>query len=134
MDPRVSNRRLFLAAVVDDSAVFRRAVRSYLNKSRPWQVVAEIANGANAPEAIRSSEPDAGLLDLHLPRMDGYEIAKRVLAQPCPPAIVFLTMNNEPAYRGRAQAKGAAGLVVKDQMFRQRVPLLDQIATQRQSA
>lgn len=133
MNTPVYAQHLFRVAVVDDNAVFRRAVHLHLSRRRPWQILAHVSDGAHTVEVIRKNAPDVVLLDVHLPGMDGFEIAKRVLTLPDPPAIVFLTLQDETAYRDRAQAMGAAGLVVKDQMFGQLIPLLDRLAHMRRS-
>ncbi|MEU0137367.1 ATP-binding protein [Streptomyces sp. NPDC006296] len=57
---------------VDDDAAFRSTVRPVL--ARLAQQVSEVGEGARAIDTVRTERPDAVLLDLHMPDVDGYQV------------------------------------------------------------
>lgn len=119
--------------LVEDNAIFRRAVEAHLIRHRRWTIVASIDNGDDALPTIRRTSSDVVLLDISLPGMNGFQIAEAVRALPNPPAIVFLTLHDSNPYREQARELGAAGFVTKDQFVARLMPLLDVIAAQRGS-
>src|SRR5690606_23758788 len=65
--------------VVDDHAGFRRSARLML-EIEGYVVVGEAADGAAALTGVRQLEPDIALVDVHLPDVDGFELAARIAA------------------------------------------------------
>ena len=70
-------RRILL---VDDNEVARYILRDLLNQ--PWLDIREVANGTAALAALSESLPDALILDLLMPDISGFEILRRLRAQP----------------------------------------------------
>ena len=70
-------RRILL---VDDNEVARYILRDLLNQ--PWLDIREVANGTAAIAALSESLPDALILDLLMPDISGFEILRRLRAQP----------------------------------------------------
>jgi two-component system LytT family response regulator len=62
--------------VVDDEPLARGVAREYLAAHPDIEVVAECANGFEAVKAIAELEPDLVLLDIQMPRLDGFEVAE----------------------------------------------------------
>jgi two-component system response regulator AlgR len=81
------------ALVVDDEAPARSRMRALLAGCRApaVEVVAEAGNGEQALKRIASRQPDLVLLDIHMPVLDGLELARRLRGQPDAPAVVFVT-------------------------------------------
>jgi two-component system CheB/CheR fusion protein len=77
--------------------------------------VTTAANGAAGLEKARSFHPDVVLLDIGLPGMDGYEVARRLREQsrPCAPLLVAVTGYGQPEDCRRAAAAGFDRHVVK---------------------
>ncbi|MES2823241.1 MAG: LytTR family DNA-binding domain-containing protein [Pseudomonadota bacterium] len=67
------NRPLQLL-IVDDEPLARQLMREYLQKHTDIQIMDECANGVAAAEAISSLEPDLILLDIHMPKLNGFEV------------------------------------------------------------
>ncbi|HUO91912.1 MAG TPA: LytTR family DNA-binding domain-containing protein [Rhizomicrobium sp.] len=80
--------------VVDDVDLARERVRLYLADEPDIEIVGEAGNGADALRLIAGTAPDILFLDVGLPDMDGFEIARRLEAQPI---IIYLTANEDRA-------------------------------------
>jgi CheY-like chemotaxis protein len=101
--------------IVDDHDGFRRFVRGLLEAA--GFTVAEAATGAEATEAARTVRPGLVLLDIQLPDFDGFEVARRLAADPAGGPVVVLTSTREASdYGGRIAASPAAGFLPKDQL------------------
>lgn len=62
--------------IVDDEELARGVVREYLAGHADVEVVAECANGFEAVKAITELEPDLAILDIQMPKLDGFEVAE----------------------------------------------------------
>jgi DNA-binding response OmpR family regulator len=67
--------------IAEDYEVSRKMLRIMVEKYTPWKVV-EAVDGVDALEKIKESKPDAVLLDIMMPRMDGYEVLQHLRAEP----------------------------------------------------
>ena len=76
--------------VVNDSATARAALRLALERSPGIELVAAIADGAAAVDAVLRHRPDVVLMDVVMPECDGYE-ATRAIMQRCPTPVVMVT-------------------------------------------
>jgi chemosensory pili system protein ChpA (sensor histidine kinase/response regulator) len=101
--------------VVDDSITVRRVV-SNLIRSAGWTPVAA-RDGLEALEIIQRSPdlPDAVLVDIEMPRMDGYELMSTLRAHPSFAGIPLLVLTSRTGekHRQKALSVGAAGYIVK---------------------
>ena len=88
--------RTLSAVIVDDEAPARALLREYLSADPGVQVIAECANGFDAVKAIAENRPDLVLLDIQMPKLDGFEVLE--LIDPGP-AVVFCTAYDEHALR-----------------------------------
>ena len=100
--------------VVDDHDGFRAFARIMLEAA--GFTVAEAATGAAATEAARTVRPRLVLLDIQLPDFDGFEVARRLAAQPDSPVIVLTSTREASDYGGRIAASPVAGFLPKDQL------------------
>ncbi len=102
--------RLF---IVDDAPVVREALRWAFEEINDFVIVGEAADGPAALERVATLAPDVVILDIELPRLNGYEVARRLKALPRPPVIICLTVHSDPAIRRRSLALGVDGFVEK---------------------
>jgi len=112
-DEAPSGRRPFEILVVDDSVSIRQVI-SRLLSDQGWRV--ETArDGIDALEQLRERTPDLILLDIEMPRMNGYELLNAINAQPDYQKIpvVMLTSRTAEKHRERAVELGARGYVTK---------------------
>jgi CheY-like chemotaxis protein len=101
--------------VVDDHPSFR-AVASAVLAADGFVVVGEAGDGGAALELIESLRPDVVLLDVHLPDMDGFEVARRALGGARPPRIVLTSSRDAFEFGPLVAASGARGFVAKDEL------------------
>lgn len=102
--------------LVDDHDEFRAAARDVL-ESAGCVVVGEAADGETALRLARRLHPDAVLLDIQLPDLDGFEIAERLAAGPVPhPVVVLISSRSANSYRRRLARSEAAGFLVKSDL------------------
>jgi len=99
--------------VVDDSLLFRRFVRRILETRQDFQLVGEAADGVEAVGKATQVKPDLILLDIDLPKLDGFQAAKAILNVAPRSKIVFVTAYCSPSLAGTALNLGAKGYVVK---------------------
>jgi len=101
--------------IVDDNDGFRRQIRALL-EADGFDVVGESDDGKSALVAARALRPEIVLLDVGLPDMEGFEVA-RELARAVPLTQVVLTSSREAtAYGPRLNAHRVAGFITKDEL------------------
>jgi AmiR/NasT family two-component response regulator len=97
--------------VAEDEALTRTILRARLEKLG-HQVVGEAENGIQAVEGARANKPDAIIMDIRMPEMDGIEAARQIMAErPC--AILFLTAFSEDSLVEQASDAGALAYLMK---------------------
>jgi DNA-binding NarL/FixJ family response regulator len=100
--------------VVDDHAVVREGLRTFLELQDGIEVVGEAADGEQAVAQATELEPDVILMDLVMPRLDGIE-AMRALRERCSPSrVIVLTSFLDDERLMPALQAGAAGYLLKD--------------------
>jgi len=100
--------------VVDDHALVRGGLCAMLEAKEGIDVVGEAGDGAEAVEQARLRRPDVVLMDIRMPRMDGIEATRRLMAHEAPPRILILTTFDVDEYVYEAMRAGAAGFMLKD--------------------
>lgn len=86
--------------LVDDEAPARRRLRELLDDctvALPLVVVGEAASGREALQLLGTTPADLVLTDIHMPDMDGIELARHLLKLPTPPVLIFTTAYHEHA-------------------------------------
>src|SRR5215218_642650 len=99
--------------VVDDHPLFRRGIRMGLEGERDLLVVAEAADGPTAIHAADQLAPDVVLLDISLPTMSGFDVARAVKRRHPRTAIVILTMHEDDGHLFAAIRCGADAFAAK---------------------
>lgn len=97
--------------IVDDSLFFREVVSRGIMASLPaGSTIEKAGNPFEARDKILSFDPDVMVLDVEMPRMNGIEFLRRLMAQYDLPTIV---LSSRPAYRDVALEAGAYGFMPK---------------------
>jgi DNA-binding NarL/FixJ family response regulator len=99
--------------IADDSPQVRHDLHQFLELTGEMEVVAEAADGQEAVSLAVKLSPDAIVMDLAMPHMDGFEATRQIKAQQPAPRIVILSMYADPENVQQARAVGADEFVVK---------------------
>jgi len=97
--------------VVDDDPIVREVLERYL--AREGFAVTAAADGREALEAFDSVRPDLVLLDLMLPRVDGFEVFRKIRARDHSTAVIMLTARGQETDRIVGLESGADDYVSK---------------------
>ncbi|MCZ7414347.1 MULTISPECIES: response regulator [unclassified Streptomyces] len=109
----VAPQRLLRVVIVDDEALIRSGFAMILGTAPDLDVVATVA-GADAVSTVRRLEPDAVLLDVRMPDVDGLTVLRELKRLPRPPHVAMLTTFDTDEYLGEALHAGAGGFLLKD--------------------
>jgi DNA-binding NarL/FixJ family response regulator len=101
--------------IVDDHPSFRATARALL-LAEGYEVVGEAADGESAVEAAKALRPDLVLLDVQLPDIDGFEVARRLGANGSAPAIVLTSSRDASEFGSLVGESGARGFVPKAEL------------------
>jgi two-component system chemotaxis response regulator CheB len=96
--------------VIDDSLVFRESLRRVLDQDPALEVVGVAADVFQANDLIESLQPDVLTLDIEMPRMDGIDFLRRLMAQ-CPLPVIVVSSVSQRAFD--AIREGAVDFISK---------------------
>ncbi len=102
--------KLFLT---DDHAMFRKAMRVFLEQQPDLSIVGEAGTGEEALEQLDVCSPDLLLLDISLPDISGTVVARRALKRFPDLLVIVLTMHQEEYYAQDMIRLGVKGFVLK---------------------
>jgi len=103
--------------IADDQDLVRAGLRMLIDAEDDLEVVGEAVDGDDAVLAARRLRPDLILMDIRMPRLDGLEATRRVLAdddRDPAPRVVILTTFDRNEYVYDALRAGASGFLLKD--------------------
>jgi DNA-binding NarL/FixJ family response regulator len=100
--------------VADDQQLVREGLVMILSAQSDIEVVGEAADGVDAVTMARQLQPDVVLMDVRMPRLDGIDATRRLLAAvPACHVLVLTTFDVDEAVTGALRA-GASGFLLKD--------------------
>jgi DNA-binding LytR/AlgR family response regulator len=82
--------------IVDDEAPARDRLKNFLSQNDLVELIGEATDGVQAVELIEGTKPDLVLLDIQMPRLDGFGVIKMLEN---PPLVIFITAYDEFAIR-----------------------------------
>lgn len=112
--------------IVDDSNVIRRRIER-CQQIESLQVVGVAANGVEALEVFRRTDPDVVTMDITMPQMDGIECVERLVAIKPGVLILIVSALADKATAVEAMEKGANGFLAKPFSDRQLNEALDEL-------
>jgi DNA-binding NarL/FixJ family response regulator len=101
--------------IVDDHAGFRAQARELL-VAAGFEVVGEAADGESGVRVARDLAPDVLLLDVQLPGISGFEVARLLGAEPDPPVIVLISSRDAADYGRQIGRSGARSFISKAEL------------------
>jgi DNA-binding NarL/FixJ family response regulator len=100
--------------IADDQALVRGGFRMIIDDRDDLEVVAEAQDGEEAVALAADAGPDVILMDVRMPRMDGLEATRRIVASGGDARIIVLTTHDLDEYVTQALRAGASGFLLKD--------------------
>jgi len=100
--------------LVDDHQIVRDGIKSHLERTNKYKVVAEAVDGLDALDMIKEVAPDLIIMDIHMKQMDGITCTKEISRDYPNIKVLALTMHNESQYIKQMLAAGAAGYLLKN--------------------
>jgi DNA-binding NarL/FixJ family response regulator len=108
MNPEIS------IVIADDHPVFRQGLRQIIEIEPGLKVAGEARDGAAALKLIQELKPDVAVLDINMPNMKGFDVAREIRQQGLKVGIIFLTMYDDERMFNEALNVGALGYLLKD--------------------
>ena len=99
--------------LVDDHAMVRSGFAMVLSVEDDVEVVGQAADGLHAIELARATRPDVVLMDVQMPRMDGIEATKVLVAEDLGHVVILTTFDRDD-YLFAALEAGASGFLLKN--------------------
>ena len=101
--------------IVDDNPTIRKAVRVFIELNTGWQVCGEAENGEDAIALVRRENPNALILDLLMPKMNGLDAARKISAISTKTEVVMFTCFAGEHLLREATSLGIRSVVSKDE-------------------
>jgi Response regulator containing a CheY-like receiver domain and an HTH DNA-binding domain len=111
LDP--DGRKVLRVLVADDSRLIVAGIRRALEDEDEIEVVGEAANGAEVLPMVGRTDPDVVLLDIRMPKMDGWMVLEQLRARYPRVKVVMLSVLSDQEHIAMALAHGASGYIVK---------------------
>lgn len=109
-----ADQRVYRLLLVDDQQLMLQALRVFIENEDDFEVVGEASDGVVAVQQSRSLRPDLVVMDLQMPRLDGVEATRQILAEQPEVKIVAVTTFHSEEYVIPALKAGASGYLLKD--------------------
>jgi two-component system, NarL family, invasion response regulator UvrY len=99
--------------IVDDHPIVVSGFKALLEQDTALEVI-EATSAAGAEDAVATGHPDLCVVDINLPGLSGFELARRLLARDPAMLILMFSMNDDPVFVAQAMDIGAKGYVSKN--------------------
>lgn len=100
--------------IADDHPVFRQGLRQVVELEHGIKVVGEAGDGTSALRMIQEFAPEVAVLDINMPQLKGFDVAREIRQQALDVRIIFLTMYDDERMFNEALNVGALGYLLKD--------------------
>jgi signal transduction histidine kinase len=120
--------------IVDDHEAVRSGLRNILSTRKDWEICGEATDGIEAIAQAKALHPDLVLMDVFMPRMDGFT-ATATIRRELPSARVIIVSQNDPALLKQQLSKiDAHGFVPKEQIWQALIPTISQLVNDRSNS
>lgn len=114
--------RIFIA---DDHEVVRKGLISLLQSQPDWEVCGEAGDGREAVEKASELKPDAVILDIGMPSLNGLEATRQILKNDSGARILILTLHDSDSVVREVLNAGARGFLLKSDAARDLVAAVE---------
>ena len=118
--------------IADDHPIFRQGLKQLIEKQPGFRVVAEAEDGETALDLIATHAPAVAVLDLNMPKLDGFAVAQRAQQRELPVRIIILTMQKDELHFNEAINLGIQGYLIKDGAANEVIDCLKTVISGRQ--
>jgi DNA-binding NarL/FixJ family response regulator len=114
--------------IADDHPLFRNGLKQIIQGKRNYNIVGEAEDGEEALAMIIDQLPDIAILDLDMPKLNGLQIVKKLLAKNISTKIIFLTMHNAEELLHEALKLKVKGYVLKENALFEILKAIDKVS------
>lgn len=114
--------------IVDDHFGMRQTLVRVFQEVSEAQVVGEAADGCEAVQRARELKPDVVIMDVEMPRLNGIDATRQILAEQPDMRIIGLSTHHSHVYVRSMLAAGACAYVLKDEMFPDLIEAVEAVA------
>lgn len=117
----------YTTLIIEDFEVFRKFVRSTLQRREEFQVIYQASDGLEGVQRAKELQPDLILIDIGLPKLNGIEAARRIRKVSPNSKILFLTQESSAEVVEVAMSLGAQGYALKVNAADELLPAVETI-------
>src|SRR5215831_18348361 len=114
--------------IADDHPMFRRGLRQSLEECPDFKIVGEAGDGRMALQMIRELNPVVAILDISMPALDGFAVAREIQTANQHTRLIFLTAYQEESIFEEAMQLGVKGYLLKESSFNDIVSCVKAVA------
>ncbi|HVA17955.1 MAG TPA: response regulator transcription factor [Candidatus Dormibacteraeota bacterium] len=111
--------------VADDRECIRGMLRRLLSARNDWRICAEAEDGIEAVKKAKALAPDIAILDISMPRMDGFEAARQISFACQSTAVLSISLYDPRNMIDKLIMSGVRGFVAKMSMYSNLIPAID---------
>lgn len=100
--------------IADDHPIVRDGLCRSIEEDAKFKIVAQAGDGEASLAFIQQLQPDIAVLDINMPKLDGFEVARRVASLGLKTRIIFLTLHKDQDFFRTAINLGVKGYLLKD--------------------
>lgn len=100
--------------IADDHPIFQRGLQQIIKTDKKLKIIAAVGDGKEALSKIRILKPQVAVVDVDMPKLDGFAVANAVREENLPCEVILLTMYKEERFFNAALDAGVKGYVIKD--------------------
>jgi len=100
--------------LADDHSIVREGLAAFCETHDELHIAGQCSDGLAAVEMIRALQPDFAILDLHMPKLHGLEVIRKVRETTIPVKLIVLSISRDEKMVLEALRAGANGYVLKD--------------------
>jgi DNA-binding NarL/FixJ family response regulator len=120
--------------IADDKPMVRTGLRMLLEQHQDWTVCGEAGDGIEAVEQAGVLKPDAVLLDISMPKLDGLTAVSLIREKVPTAAIIVLTLYESLAMARIAADAGATAYITKSLLTKDLVPAIESLQADKNSS